>query len=181
MRNFDVLVFCCPSEFHRRCLRSSSYTKHFVIMKEKSIICSHGLHDECVNSFSMTLLSSGNSLGCTSMLYYSWISLLLKVHFFPNQSLQNCISTGNFWKIGFHLYGVQRKQCSRNLAWMLQDLVLLISQVYLILHWHWQLLGDPQSCRTPSKWTPYREVSENSQNASAKLFLFVLHLFWSIW
>lgn len=150
-------------------------------MRKKSIICSRGLRDERVNLFSTILLSSGNSLGCTCMLYYSWISLLLKVHLFPNQSLQNCISTGNFWKIGFHLYGPQRKQCSRNLAWMLQDLVLLISWIYLILHWHWQLLHDPQSCRTPSKWTPYKEVSENSHNASAKLFLFVLHLFCSIW
>lgn len=99
--------------FTGKCLSSSSHTKHFVIMRKKSIICLCKWHNECVNMFSTTIFSSGNNLGSTCMLYYSWISSLFEVHLFLNQSLWNCISIGHFWKTGFQLYGPQRKPYSR--------------------------------------------------------------------
>lgn len=147
-------------------------------MRKWSIICSCGLNDECVNLFSSTLHSSGISLGCTCVLYYFWISLFLKVHRFLNHSVQYCISTGYFCKIGFQLYGPQRKQHSRKSC---TDITGSGPLNITILHWHWQLLHDPQICKTSSKWCLYEEVSENSQKALVKFFLFVLRLFWSIW
>lgn len=50
MKNFDVFVFCCSSEIHRKNWEIKFIYKviYFVITRKKSITCLCGLQDECV-------------------------------------------------------------------------------------------------------------------------------------
>lgn len=81
-------------------------------MRKKSIVCSCGLQDESVNLFLITTLYFADSLGCSCIFYYTWISFLFNAPLIPNQSLQSCLS-GHFWKAGFWLYDPPKKQHSR--------------------------------------------------------------------